>query len=163
LPEMQSLLPNDVTISYEFDQSVFVINAIKSLMTEGGLGQVDVSYLKQVSCHLDGLRRLPVMHLLRWPSSTLDPILLNSESLRSGPTWRFAKRCFQSTVFSALISGRNLDPKSAVKIPSLGLDCFQVENVFGTSHRRWCTIPCRTIAFERPISCGGGSTRLGRI
>jgi len=38
LPEMQSLLPNDVTISYEFDQSVFVINAIKSLMTEGGLG-----------------------------------------------------------------------------------------------------------------------------
>ena len=38
LPEMQSLLPNDVKISYEFDQSVFVVNAVKSLMTEGGLG-----------------------------------------------------------------------------------------------------------------------------
>ncbi|MEO6849204.1 MAG: efflux RND transporter permease subunit, partial [Mucilaginibacter sp.] len=38
LPEMQSLLPADVKISYEFDQSVFVINAVKSLMTEGGLG-----------------------------------------------------------------------------------------------------------------------------
>src|ERR1700744_3555327 len=38
LPEMQSLLPNDVKISYEFDQSVFVINAVKSLLTEGGLG-----------------------------------------------------------------------------------------------------------------------------
>ncbi|HVW12210.1 MAG TPA: efflux RND transporter permease subunit [Mucilaginibacter sp.] len=38
LPEMQSLLPDDVKISYEFDQSVFVINAVKSLMTEGGLG-----------------------------------------------------------------------------------------------------------------------------
>src|SRR6201985_287880 len=38
LPEMQNLLPNDVKISYEFDQSVFVINAVKSLMTEGGLG-----------------------------------------------------------------------------------------------------------------------------
>ncbi|MEN0053236.1 MAG: efflux RND transporter permease subunit [Mucilaginibacter sp.] len=38
LPEMQSLLPDDVKISYAFDQSVFVVNAVKSLMTEGGLG-----------------------------------------------------------------------------------------------------------------------------
>jgi multidrug efflux pump subunit AcrB len=40
LPEMQNLLPNDVKISYEFDQSVFVVNAVKSLMTEGGLGAI---------------------------------------------------------------------------------------------------------------------------
>ncbi len=40
LPEMKSLLPDDVNISYEFDQSVFVINAAKSLMTEGILGAV---------------------------------------------------------------------------------------------------------------------------
>ena len=38
LPEMQSLLPDDIKVSYEFDQSVFVINSVKSLMTEGGLG-----------------------------------------------------------------------------------------------------------------------------
>src|SRR3569833_1371192 len=38
LPEMRSLLPGDVKVSYEFDQSVFVANAVKSLMTEGGLG-----------------------------------------------------------------------------------------------------------------------------
>ncbi|HVI48547.1 MAG TPA: efflux RND transporter permease subunit [Chitinophaga sp.] len=38
LPDMQSLLPDDVKISYEFDQSVFVINAVKSLITEGLLG-----------------------------------------------------------------------------------------------------------------------------
>ncbi|PWV56015.1 efflux RND transporter permease subunit [Chitinophaga sp. S165] len=38
LPEMQSLLPEDVKVSYEFDQSVFVINAVKSLLTEGLLG-----------------------------------------------------------------------------------------------------------------------------
>ncbi|SHL49687.1 Multidrug efflux pump subunit AcrB [Chitinophaga jiangningensis] len=38
IPEMQSLLPDDVKLSYEFDQSVFVINAVKSLMTEGILG-----------------------------------------------------------------------------------------------------------------------------
>jgi len=38
MPDMQSLLPDDVKLSYEFDQSVFVVNAVKSLMTEGGLG-----------------------------------------------------------------------------------------------------------------------------
>ena len=38
IPEMQSLLPDDVRIRYEFDQSVFVINAVKSLVTEGILG-----------------------------------------------------------------------------------------------------------------------------
>ena len=40
LPEMKNLLPDDVKISYEFDQSVFVINAVKSLMTEGILGAI---------------------------------------------------------------------------------------------------------------------------
>ncbi len=38
IPEMQSLLPADVRISYEFDQSVFVINSAKSLMEEGITG-----------------------------------------------------------------------------------------------------------------------------
>nr|WP_184549620.1 efflux RND transporter permease subunit [Mucilaginibacter sp. FT3.2] len=40
LPEMQNLLPDDVKLSYEFDQSVFVVNAVKSLITEGGLGAI---------------------------------------------------------------------------------------------------------------------------
>lgn len=40
LPEMQNLLPDDVKISYEFDQSVFVVNAVKSLITEGTLGAI---------------------------------------------------------------------------------------------------------------------------
>jgi multidrug efflux pump subunit AcrB len=40
LPDMKSLLPDDVNISYEFDQSVFVINSAKSLMTEGILGAI---------------------------------------------------------------------------------------------------------------------------
>jgi len=40
IPEMKSLLPSDVDISYEFDQSVFVMNSAKSLMTEGILGAI---------------------------------------------------------------------------------------------------------------------------
>jgi len=40
IPEMKSLLPADVDVSYQFDQSVFVINSAKSLMTEGILGAI---------------------------------------------------------------------------------------------------------------------------
>ena len=40
IPDMQSLLPDDVHISYEFDQSVFVMNSVKSLVTEGIIGAI---------------------------------------------------------------------------------------------------------------------------
>lgn len=38
LPEMKSLLPNDVSISYEFDQSAFVVNVVKSVLVQGMFG-----------------------------------------------------------------------------------------------------------------------------
>lgn len=38
LHEMQSLLPNYINLTYEFDQSVYVINSVKSLATEGLIG-----------------------------------------------------------------------------------------------------------------------------
>ena len=38
IPKFQSILPDDVELSYEFDQSVYVINSVKSLMTEGIIG-----------------------------------------------------------------------------------------------------------------------------
>ncbi|MBS1489407.1 MAG: efflux RND transporter permease subunit [Bacteroidetes bacterium] len=38
LPEMQALLPDYVQLKYEFDQSVYVVQAVKSLATEGILG-----------------------------------------------------------------------------------------------------------------------------
>jgi multidrug efflux pump subunit AcrB len=40
LPKMQAQLPDDVKLTYEFDQSVYVINSVKSLITEGALGAV---------------------------------------------------------------------------------------------------------------------------
>jgi multidrug efflux pump subunit AcrB len=40
LPRFQSLLPDDVKLSYEFDQSVYVINAVKSLLSEGAIGAI---------------------------------------------------------------------------------------------------------------------------
>lgn len=40
LPKIQSTLPEDVELSYEFDQSVHVINSVKSLVLEGVIGAV---------------------------------------------------------------------------------------------------------------------------
>ena len=38
LPDMQAAIPADIHVSYQFDQSGYVINSIKSLLFEGGLG-----------------------------------------------------------------------------------------------------------------------------
>ena len=40
IPRFQALLPDDVKLSYEFDQSVYVINSVKSLISEGAIGAV---------------------------------------------------------------------------------------------------------------------------
>ncbi len=40
LPDMQAAIPKDIKVSYEFDQSGYVINSLKSLLFEGLLGAI---------------------------------------------------------------------------------------------------------------------------
>lgn len=40
LPEMQAAIPEDIVVTYEFDQSGYVINSLTSLVFEGGLGAI---------------------------------------------------------------------------------------------------------------------------
>ncbi len=40
LPDMQAAVPDDIKVTYEFDQSGYVINSLQSLMFEGGLGAI---------------------------------------------------------------------------------------------------------------------------
>jgi multidrug efflux pump subunit AcrB len=40
IPKFQSVLPEDVKLSFEFDQSVYVINSVISLLTEGAIGAI---------------------------------------------------------------------------------------------------------------------------
>jgi len=40
LPEMQAAIPEDIVVTYEFDQSGYVINSLTSLVVEGGLGAI---------------------------------------------------------------------------------------------------------------------------
>lgn len=38
LPDMQAAIPEDIKVTYAFDQSGYVVNSLKSLLFEGGLG-----------------------------------------------------------------------------------------------------------------------------
>lgn len=40
LADMQAAVPEDIKVTYEFDQSGYVINSLQSLMFEGGLGAI---------------------------------------------------------------------------------------------------------------------------
>src|SRR5512133_2649052 len=40
LPDMQAAVPDDIKVSYEFDQSGYVIHSLRSLITEGLLGAI---------------------------------------------------------------------------------------------------------------------------
>src|SRR5258708_5720974 len=40
IPKMQAQLPEDVHLTYAFDQSVYVINSVKSLISEGAIGAI---------------------------------------------------------------------------------------------------------------------------
>ncbi|MDP4252369.1 MAG: efflux RND transporter permease subunit [Bacteroidota bacterium] len=73
IPEMQSLLPEDVHLSYEFDQSVFVINAVKSLMTEGILGAILTGLM--VLLFLQDLRSSLIV-IITIPVSILSAVML---------------------------------------------------------------------------------------
>lgn len=40
LPDMQAAVPEDIEVSYEFDQSGYVMNSLKNVLFEGGLGAI---------------------------------------------------------------------------------------------------------------------------
>jgi multidrug efflux pump subunit AcrB len=72
LPRIQSTLPEDVTLSYEFDQSVYVINAVKSLVTEGAIGAILTGLM--VLLFLND-RRAALIVILTIPTSVIAGVL----------------------------------------------------------------------------------------
>jgi multidrug efflux pump subunit AcrB len=73
IPKMQSLLPEDVQISYEFDQSVYVINAVKSLISEGTIGAILTGLMVLLFL---GDRRSALIVIITIPVSILIGVLL---------------------------------------------------------------------------------------
>src|SRR6478672_1868926 len=72
IPRFQSLLPEDVKLSYEFDQSVYVINAVKNLITEGALGAVLTGLMVLLFL---GDRRGALIVILTIPTSIISGVL----------------------------------------------------------------------------------------
>ena len=72
LPRFQSLLPEDVKLSYEFDQSVYVINAVKNLITEGAIGAILTGLMVLLFL---GDRRGALIVILTIPTSIISGIL----------------------------------------------------------------------------------------
>ncbi len=72
LPRFQSLLPEDVTLSYEFDQSVYVINAVKSLIAEGAIGALLTGLMVLLFL---GDRRGALIVVLTIPTSIISGVL----------------------------------------------------------------------------------------
>lgn len=72
LPQMQNLLPDDVRISYEFDQSVYVINAVKSLISEGAIGAILTGLMVLIFL---GDRRSALIVVVNIPVSLLCAVL----------------------------------------------------------------------------------------
>jgi multidrug efflux pump subunit AcrB len=72
LPRIQSTLPEDVTLSYEFDQSVYVINAVQSLIVEGAIGAILTGLM--VLLFLND-RRAALIVILTIPTSIIAGVL----------------------------------------------------------------------------------------
>lgn len=72
LPKIQSTLPEDVEISYEFDQSVHVINAVKSLISEGVIGALLTGLMVLLFL---GDRRAALIVILTIPISIISGVL----------------------------------------------------------------------------------------
>lgn len=75
LPDMQAAIPEDIKVTYEFDQSGYVISSLTSLLFEGGLGAI-----------LTGLMVLLFLHDRR---SSLIVVLTIPLALLTGVTFLF--------------------------------------------------------------------------
>lgn len=75
LPSIQSQLPEDVQLTYEFDQSSYVINSVKSLVTEGIIGAVLTGLMVLLFLHDP---RGAVIVILTIPTSIISGVLFLS-------------------------------------------------------------------------------------
>jgi len=75
LPRIQSQLPEDVKLSYEFDQSTYVMNSVKSLLSEGVIGAVLTGLM--VMLFLGDLRGALIV-ILTIPTSIITGVLFLS-------------------------------------------------------------------------------------
>ncbi len=73
LPDMQAAVPDDIHVSYEFDQSGYVINSLKNVLFEGGLGAILTGLMVLLFL---GDRRGALIVVLTIPVALLSSVIL---------------------------------------------------------------------------------------
>lgn len=132
IPTIQNNLPDDVTISYEFDQSVYVISAVKTLITEGVIGAL--------------LTGLMVLLFLRDRRSALIVVLTIPISLISGVLFL---KLFGQTINIMSLSGLALAIGILVDESTVTIENIHQHLEMGKKRATAIWDACRQIAFAK--------------
>ena len=132
LPKFQAQLPDDVKLSYEFDQSVYVINAVKSLISEGAIGAI--------------LTGLMVLLFLGDPRGALIVILTIPTSIISGVLFL---SLFHQTINIMTLSGLSLAIGILVDESTVTIENIHQHFAMGKSKATAIWDACKEIAFPK--------------
>lgn len=129
LPDMQAAVPNDIKVSYEFDQSGYVINSVKALSFEGGLGAI--------------LTGLMVLLFLGDKRSALIVVLTIPLALLSGVTMLYL---FDQTINIMTLGGLALSVGILVDMATVTIENIHQHLERGKSKSKAILDGCREVA-----------------
>ena len=129
LPDMQAAVPDDIKVTYEFDQSGYVINSLKSLMFEGGLGAI--------------LTGLMVLLFLGSRRSALIVVLTIPLALLSGITFLYLAR---QTINIMTLGGLALSVGILVDMATVTIENIHQHLEKGESKGKAILYGCREVA-----------------
>lgn len=132
IPKIQAQLPEDVHLTYSFDQSVYVINSVKSLMTEGIMGAVLTGLM--VLLFLGDLRGASIV-IMTIPTAIISGVLLMS--------------LFGQTINIMTLSGLSLAIGILVDESTVTIENIHQHLDMGKPKRLAIWDACREIAFPK--------------
>jgi len=132
LPKFQAQLPDDVKLSFEFDQSVYVINSVKSLISEGAIGAI--------------LTGLMVLLFLRDPRGAAIVILTIPTSIISGVLFL---SLFHQTINIMTLSGLSLAIGILVDESTVTIENIHQHFAMGKPKALAIWDACKEIAFPK--------------
>ena len=132
IPRFQAQLPEDVKLNYVFDQSVYVINAVKNLLTEGAIGAVLTGLM--VLLFLGDLRGATIV-ILTIPICVISGILFLS--------------LFHQTINIMTLSGLSLAVGILVDESTVTIENIHQHLAMGKPKSLAIWDACREIAFSK--------------
>jgi multidrug efflux pump subunit AcrB len=132
IPKFQAQLPEDVKLSYEFDQSVYVINAVKSLVSEGAIGAILTGLMVLLFL---GDARGALIVILTIPTSIISGVLFLS--------------LFHQTINIMTLSGLSLAIGILVDESTVTIENIHQHFAMGKSKATAIWDACKEIAFPK--------------